>query len=136
MNKDLTHGPVMRSMLLFAVPMILGNLLQQCYNVADTLIVGKFLGTDALAAVGSSFTLMTFLTSILLGLCMGSGALFSIRFGQRDEAGLEDSVRASFALIAAAAIFLNILAFACLDFIRVFLRAPDAVWGMMRRIWP
>ena len=49
MNKDLTHGPVMRSMLLFAVPMILGNLLQQCYNVADTLIVGKFLGTDALA---------------------------------------------------------------------------------------
>ncbi len=132
MNKDLTHGPVMRSMLLFAVPMILGNLLQQCYNVADTLIVGKFLGTDALAAVGSSFTLMTFLTSILLGLCMGSGALFSIRFGQRDEAGLEDSVRASFALIAAAAIFLNILAFACLDFIRVFLRVPDAVWGMMR----
>ena len=74
MNKDLTRGPVMRSMLLFAVPMILGNLLQQCCNIADTLIVGQFLGKDALAAVGSSFTLMTFLTSILLGLCMGSGA--------------------------------------------------------------
>ena len=113
MNKDLTRGPVMRSMLLFAVPMILGNLLQQCYNVADTLIVGQFLGTDALAAVGSSFTLMTFLTSILLGLCMGSGALFSIRFGQKDEAGLEESIRASFMLIAAAAIFLNFLAFVC-----------------------
>ena len=84
MNKGLTQGPVMRSMLLFAVPMILGNLLQQCYNVADTLIVGQFLGKNALAAVGSSFTLMTFLTSILLGLCMGSGALFSIRFGQRE----------------------------------------------------
>ena len=75
MNKDLTQGPVMRSMLLFAVPMILGNLLQQCYNVADTLIVSWYLGPDALAAVGSSFTLMTFLTSILLGLCMGSGAI-------------------------------------------------------------
>ena len=74
----------MPSMLLFAVPMILGNLLQQCYNIADTLIVGKYLGTDALAAVGSSFTLMTFLTSILLGLCMGSGAVFSIRFGKQD----------------------------------------------------
>ena len=71
MNKDLTRGPVMGSMLLFAVPMILGNLLQQFYNIADTLIVGKFLGKNALAAVGSSFTLMTFLTSILLGLCMG-----------------------------------------------------------------
>ena len=79
MNKDLTQGPVMRSMLLFAVPMILGNLLQQCYNVADTLIVSWYLGPDALAAVGSAFTLMTFLTSILLGLCMGSGAVFSIR---------------------------------------------------------
>ena len=96
MNKDLTKGPVMGSMLLFSVPMILGNLLQQCYNIADTLIVGKFLGKNALAAVGSSFTLMTFLTSILLGLCMGSGALFSIRFGQKDEEGLTESIRASF----------------------------------------
>ena len=63
---DLTQGPVMKSMLLFAVPMILGNLLQQCYNVADTLIVGQFLGPNALAAVGSAYTLMTFLTSIML----------------------------------------------------------------------
>ena len=67
METDLTQGPVMRSMLRFAVPMILGNLLQQCYNVADTLIVSRYLGPNALAAVGSSFTLMTFLTSILLG---------------------------------------------------------------------
>ena len=132
MNKGLTQGPVMRSMLLFAVPMILGNLLQQCYNVADTLIVGQFLGKNALAAVGSSFTLMTFLTSILLGLCMGSGALFSIRFGQRDEAGLRESVCASFVLIAASALLLNVLAFACLDFLRGFLRVPAEVWGLMR----
>ncbi len=132
MNRDLTKGPVMGSMLLFAVPMILGNLLQQCYNIADTLIVGKFLGKNALAAVGSSFTLMTFLTSILLGLCMGSGALFSIRFGQRDEEGLMESVRASFFLIGVGAVFLNVLAFACLDVIRVFLRVPGQVWGDMR----
>ena len=97
---DLTQGPVMKTMLRFAVPMILGNLLQQCYNVADTLIVGRFLGPDALAAVGSSFTLMTFLTSILLGLCMGSGAVFSIRFGQRTNGGLKEAVFASFVLIA------------------------------------
>ena len=94
MDRDLTRGPVMRSMLLFALPMVLGNLLQQCYNIADTLIVGRFLGKNALAAVGSAFTLMTFLTSILLGLCMGSSALFSIRFGQRDEVGLRESLRA------------------------------------------
>ena len=132
MNKDLTREPVMRSMLLFAVPMILGNLLQQCYNIADTLIVGQFLGKDALAAIGSSFTLMTFLTSILLGLCMGSGALFSIRFGQRDEKGLREAVRASFVLIAAAALVLNVLAFACLDALKAFLRVPEEVWPLMR----
>lgn len=132
MNKDLTKGPVMRSMLLFAVPMIFGNLLQQCYNIADTLIVGQFLGRNALAAVGASFSLMTFLTSILLGLCMGSGVLFSIRFGQKDEEGLRDSIKASFVLISLAAIVLNILAFSCLDFIRAFLNVPDEVWGSMR----
>lgn len=83
MKGDLTQGPIIKTMLRFAVPMILGNLLQQCYNIADTLIVGKYLGPNALAAVGSAFTLMTFLTSILLGLCMGSGAVFSIRFGEK-----------------------------------------------------
>ena len=132
MAGDLTKGPVMGSMLKFAVPMILGNLLQQCYNVADTLIVGKFLGSNALAAVGSAFTLMTFLTSILLGLCMGSGAVFSIRYGQQDMEGLRESIWASFALIAGLTLLLNILAFAALDGIRVFLKVPEEVWGGMR----
>ena len=103
-HMGLTKGAVTKSMLLFAIPMILGDLLQQCYNIADTLIVGQFLGRNALAAVGSSFTLMTFLTSIILGLCMGSGALFSIRFGQRDENGLCEDICASFYSIAAATV--------------------------------
>ena len=132
MNRDLTQGPVTRSMLLFAIPMILGDLLQQCYNIADTLIVGQFLGRDALAAVGSSFTLMTFLTSIILGLCMGSGALFSIRFGQRDEKALCENLCASFSFIALVTALLNILSFACLDGLRAFLRVPAEVWGDMR----
>ena len=132
MNQDLTRGPVMRSMLLFAIPMILGDLLQQCYNVADTLIVGRFVGTGALAAVGSSYSLMTFLTSILLGLCMGSGALFSMHFGRRDADGLRESLVSSFVLIAAVAAALSAASFACLDLIRVFLQVPAEVWGLMR----
>ena len=78
MYHDLTKGSISRSLLLFALPMMAGNLLQQFYNIADTLIIGRVLGKNALAAVGSSYTLMTFLTSIFLGLSMGSGALFSI----------------------------------------------------------
>lgn len=132
MNKDLTKGSVVKSMLLFAIPMILGDLLQQCYNIADTLIVGQFLGKTALAAVGSSFTLMTFITSIILGLCMGSGALFSIRFGQRDEKGLKQDLCASFFFIAFISILLNIIAYICLDVLKLFLRVPHEVWGDMR----
>lgn len=132
MNRDLTKGPVLRTMLRFSVPMILGNLLQQCYNLADTWVVGRFLGSNALAAVGSSFTLMTFLTSILLGLCMGSGAVFSIRFGQKDKRALKESVRTSFLLISVLTVILNVLAFVCLDGIRIFLQVPDAVWDLMR----
>lgn len=132
MNRDLTKGPVVRSMLLFAIPMILGDLLQQCYNIADTLIVGQFLGRNALAAVGSAFTLMTFLTSVILGLCMGSGALFSMRFGQRDETALRESLCASFYCIVLITVLLNLIAFACLDGLRIFLRVPAEVWGDMR----
>ena len=132
MNHDLTKGPVLGGLLRFAVPMILGDLLQQCYNIADTLIIGRCLGPNALAAVGSSFTLMTFLTSILLGLCMGSGTVFSIRFGQRDQEGLRDGVFAAFTLIAGLTAVLIAAAFATLSGVRVFLSVPGEVWGMMR----
>ena len=132
MEQELTHGPVMKTMLRFAVPMILGDLLQQCYNIADTLIVGRFLGENALAAVGSAFSLMTFLTSILLGLAMGSGTVFSIRFGQKDKTGLKEGILASFALLGMVTVILNLLIFAGIDWIIWFLRTPDQLVKMMK----
>lgn len=128
MNTNMTQGSVIKSMLLFSIPMILGNLLQQCYNIADTLIVGKFLGSNALASVGSSFTLMTFITSILLGLCMGSGTFFSIRFGEKDEDGLKEGICVSFIFILFLTIILNVSAFIFLDKIKFFLKIPEEVW--------
>ncbi len=132
MNTDMTQGSPMKSMLKFALPMVLGNLLQQCYNIADTLIVGKFLGSNALAAVGSSFTLMTFLTSILLGLCMGSGTFFSIRFGEKDEKRLKEGICASFALIFFLTLILNGFSFLFLNKMKEFLQVPMEVWTDMR----
>ena len=131
-GRALTQGPVTRTMLLFAVPMILGDLLQQCYNIADTLIVGRFLGANALAAVGSAFSLMTFLTSVILGLAMGSGTVFSIRFGQKDEQALKEGVLASFVLLGAVTVVLNLLVFAGLDWIILALRTPAELVTMMR----
>lgn len=132
MEKDLTKGPVLKTMFLFALPMILGNLLQQCYNIADTLIVGRVLGSNALGAVGSSFTLMTFITSVLLGLCMGSGALFSIKFGQRDEKGFQNNVHGAFFLIAVVTVVLNALVFLFIDEILIFLQVPSDTIALMR----
>ena len=132
MGNELTEGPVTKSMLRFAVPIILGDLLQQCYNIADTLIVGRFLGENALAAVGSAFSLMTFLTSILLGLAMGSGTVFSIRFGQKDKTGLKEGILASFALLGIVTVILNLLIFAGIDWIIWFLRTPDQLVKMMK----
>lgn len=132
MENELTKGPVMKTMLRFAVPMILGDLLQQCYNIADTLIVGRFLGADALAAVGSAFSLMTFLTSILLGLAMGSGTVFSIRFGEKDEKGLKEGILASFTLLGFVTVILNLLVFAGIDWIIWFLRTPSELISLMK----
>ena len=131
MEHELTKGPVMKTMLLFAVPMILGDLLQQCYNIADTLIVGRFLGADALAAVGSAFALMTFLTSILLGLAMGSGTVFSIRYGRKDMTCLKECILASFVLLAVINLILNLLIFIGIDGIIWFLRTPEELKGLM-----
>ena len=136
MRGDLTKGPITKTMLAFALPMILGDLLQQTYNVADTLIVGRFLGPDALAAVGSSYTLMSFLTSILLGLCMGSGAAFSIAFGEKNEEKLKNSMYVSFILIGAVAIVLNVAVFVFLEPIMDLLQVPTEVYPMMREyLW-
>lgn len=128
MQLDLTRGSVTKSMLLFAGPMILGNLLQQFYNVADTLIVGQFLGSGALAAVGSSFALMTFLTSILLGVCMGSGIVFSMLFGACREEELKNSVFISFVLSGILAIIIEISVLLLLSPIMKLLQIPHSIW--------
>lgn len=112
--------------------MMAGNLLQQFYNIADTLIVGRFLGSNALAAVGSAYTLMTFLTSILLGLSMGAGALFSIYQGQGDTQRLKAAVLHAFGLIFVIAAVLNVGVYLFIDPIMAFLHVPKQVYPLMR----
>lgn len=119
-------------MLQFALPLIAGNLLQQFYNVADTLIVGKFLGAGALAAVGSSYTLMTFLTSILLGLAMGCGTFFSILYGAGDKEKLNRSIFTSFLLLGIVDAVMNLFLFAKIDWIMGLLNVPKEIYQMMR----
>jgi len=131
--KELTDGPVGITMLRFAAPMIAGNLLQQGYNLADTLIVGRCLGAGALASVGSAYTLMTFLNSIVIGLCMGSGTVFSLHFGAKEEALLKNSMALSFFGIGAAALVMQAAAFAAIDPILRLLQIPAELYAGMRQ---
>ena len=132
MEKDLTQGSVTKSMLLFALPMIVGNLFQQFYNIADTLIVGKFLGADALAAVGASYTLMTFLTAIFLGLCMGSGIFFSMKYGAGDPEAMKSGAWISFVFIGVIALVINIGVLVFIDPIMTVLHIPDSIYSLTR----
>ncbi len=99
MEQNLTTGSITGKLLLFAVPLMIGNVLQQFYNVVDTWVVGKYIGSEALAAVGSAYTLMTFLTSVILGLCMGSSAYFAIQYGRNHMDSLKKGIFLSFSMI-------------------------------------
>lgn len=131
MDKNLTEGNILKTMLLFAVPMILGNLLQQIYNIADTMVMGRFLGAEALAAVGSAYTLMTFLTSVIIGLSMGSGAVFSIAYGAGDERELKKSMWVSFLFMGAVTVLMNVLVFIWTKPILSILQIPGEVYPLM-----
>lgn len=128
MTGKLTEGNITKALIKFSMPMILGNLLQQLYNVADTFIVGHYIGTDALAAVGSSFTIMTFLTSIILGLCMGSGILFSMFYGAKQIDKMKTSFFVSFVGIGIFSIGLEIVCLLAIDLILNFMNIPRNIF--------
>ena len=132
MNVDLTHGSIFRGLLRFSLPLMAGNLLQQLYNLVDTFVVGRYCGEIALAAVGSAFSVMILLTSIVTGLCMGSGAAVSMQYGSGEEARMRQSVFQSFVLIAGMAVALNVLVYLGLDGILWVLRVPEELILLMK----
>lgn len=128
----MTVGGITSTLLRFTLPMMLGSLMQQCYNIADTLIVGRCIGPDALAAVGSAYALMVFLTSVLLGLAMGSGTVFSLQFGAGNFRGLRRSIYVSLVLIGCVTAVLTAAAFLLIDPILRLLQVPSEIYPMLR----
>ncbi|MBQ0065983.1 MAG: MATE family efflux transporter [Firmicutes bacterium] len=126
----LTQGPILPTLIKFSLPMILGNFLQQIYNIVDTLVVGKWIGAHALAAVGSTYALMTFLTSIIIGLCMGSGAQFSQLYGGQEIKKFKKNVAHSFVFIALITVLLYVLVLPSMETITRFLQIPNEILHM------
>ena len=133
MHKDLTQGSITKALILFALPLILGNILQQFYNVVDTFVVGKMIGADALAAVGATYSIMTFITSIILGLCMGAGVLFAMLLGAKKDDELKNSFVISFIFILLLSIIIMVMTLLMKDSILHFLNIPIDIYDMTKR---
>lgn len=130
MIKDLTIGSPVKVILRFSIPMMIGNLFQQFYNIADSMIVGRYLGSDALAAVGSSYAVTTFITSIILGLCMGVSVAFSQFFGGKLWTNLKKSIIFSFIMIGGISLLISILSLLFTKQIMIFTNIPLDIQNM------
>lgn len=124
MQRDLTQGRIGLSLIKFSLPMICGNLLQQMYNIVDTLIVGRTIGATALSAVGSAYALMVLLTSIILGLCMGGGVVFAQFYGARRIDEMKTGIFNAFLFIMGVSLALNAAVFLLLEKFIVWLSIP------------
>lgn len=109
MTKDMTTGSPVKLILFFSIPLLIGNIFQQFYSMVDTIIVGKFLGVKALAAVGSTSSMSFLILGFILGLCSGFSVLISQRFGANDNEGLKEAVASSIILSIAMAIIITII---------------------------
>ena len=107
--KDMTQGPAWKRIMEFSIPMLLGNLAQQLYNTADSIIVGKFVGDDALSAVGSASPILNLLLALFVGISTGAGIVVSQSFGAKDRKGLTESIGNCIALSAIATVVIMII---------------------------
>ena len=123
----MTEGPIAKQLFSFAMPMMLGMLFQQLYNTADSLIVGNFLGSEALAAVSSSSSLIHLMIGLTNGISMGAGVVISRYFGARDTENTRKSVHTMLALSIAAGLLLTVLGVSLSPFILRWMGTPESV---------
>ena len=109
MSKDMTNGKPLKLILLFTIPMLIGNVFQQFYSMADTIVVGNFIGVKALAAVGATGGISFFVLGFIMGLANGFSVIVAQRFGANDEEGLRHTVGMSIVLGAAITLVVTII---------------------------
>ena len=125
--KDLTKGDETRQLIWFALPMLLGNVFQQFYNMVDSFVVGRFVGTSALAAVGTSFSVIFFMLALITGVTMGSTVLVSQFFGAKDTESLKKVITTSYIFIFATGVVMTLIGVLSTDFILRALAVPDDI---------
>ncbi|MBQ9209265.1 MAG: MATE family efflux transporter [Oscillospiraceae bacterium] len=129
MTKNMTEGSPLRLILSFSAPMLLGNLLQQVYNMADAMIVGHYLGADALAGVGASSSVQFLVIGFCIGICAGFGIPFARHFGARRHDLMRRSMFNAFFLAALFSVVLTLITTLCCTGILHLLKTPDKIFS-------
>lgn len=128
-NLDMTQGPIAKPLISFTIPLVLGNVLQLAYNAADSIIVGKFVGKSALAAVGTSTPLMNFAILFISGMCMGASILISAQYGAKDCQKMERQISTTCISGAVFSILFSGLVILLTKPLFHVLRVPQAIFG-------
>ena len=134
MNKEksknrglITEGVIWKEILLFSIPLLLGNLFQQLYNAVDSVVVGNYIGAQALAAVGSSAPVINLLVSFFMGLAVGAGVIISRYFGARKKEELHIAVHTSLALTFAAGLVMTLIGVLISPYVLQWVGTPSDV---------
>lgn len=132
MNLDMTKGSPMKLILRFLLPVVLGNLFQQLYNMVDTIIVGRYVGKEALAAVGATGTISFFILGFMTGLTTGFTVLTAQRYGAGDYEGVRKSVGNAFVLSIVITVVMTILSVFGMDWLLDLMQTPDDIFEMSK----
>ena len=124
---SLTEGTIWKNIIMFALPIFLGNVFQQLYNTMDSLIVGKFIDSDALAAVSSSGTLIFLLVGFFNGIALGAGVVISKYFGAKDYDEMQDAIHTDIAFGIVAGVILTVVGVIFTPQILVWMNTPQSV---------
>ncbi len=127
MLKDMTSGSETKHIITFAIPMFIGNIFQQMYNMADAIVVGNFVGKDALAAVGTSFPITFFLIAMVMGLTMGSSIVISQYYGAKDMVKVKRAVSTTYISLLAAALIMSLIGVLISRPLLTLLRTPAEI---------
>lgn len=124
---DMTEGNPWKKIVAFTVPMLIGNVAQQLYNTVDSIVVGKYVGDNALAAVGSASPIFNLLLVLFVGIAMGAGIMVSQYYGSRDRENLSKTIGSSVTLTAVASILLMIVGTLAIRPVLVLLDTPESI---------
>ena len=127
---DMCNGPILKKMLMFALPLVCSSILQLLFNAADIVVVGRFAGDNSLAAVGSNTSLINLLTNIFIGLSVGANVLTGRFYGAKQEKDLKETVHTSMLVSIISGFMLTLIGVVFAEKLLILMKAPEEILGL------